>query len=186
MRHPEGMPSEPLPPPRDPDLPYRVVLVCLGNICRSPIAQVVLRTAVERAGLARQVGIDSSGTGDWHVGHPMDRRAAAALVGRGYDGSEHRAQQFTARWFDEHDLFLAMDQSNYRDVCALAPDPETARERVRLFRAFDPRAGEGDLEVPDPYYGGDEGFGQVLAIVERTAEQLAEELAELLAGPAPQ
>lgn len=170
-----------LPPARRPEGPYRIALVCLGNICRSPIAQVVLDGTLERTGLSGQVVVESSGTGDWHLGHPMDRRAAAALAAGGYDGSAHRAQQFTERWYDQHDLILAMDENNYRDIESLAPDRETARERVRMFREFDPLGGYGDLEVPDPYYGGDDGFSYVLSIVERTADGLADALAERLA-----
>lgn len=170
-----------IPAPRDPSSRYRVAVVCLGNICRSPIADVVLRQAIERAGLSDRVEVDSSGTGDWHLGHPMDRRAAATLAAAGYDGSAHRAQQFTEDWYEEHDLILTMDESNFRDVSALAPDEETAHERVRMFREFDPRGGYGDLEVPDPYYGGDDGFAHVLAVVERTADGLADALAERLA-----
>jgi protein-tyrosine phosphatase len=170
-----------LPDPRRTDRPYRIAVVCLGNICRSPIADVVLRQALESAGLSDRVEVDSSGTGDWHLGHPMDRRAAAALAAAGYDGSAHRAQQFTETWYDEHDLILAMDESNFRDVCALAPDEGTAKERVRMFREFDPRAGYGDLEVPDPYYGDDDGFSRVLSVVERTSEGLAKALAQRLA-----
>lgn len=169
-----------LPKPRDPEGPYRIALVCLGNICRSPIAHVVLSKALERAGLDDRVEVDSSGTGDWHLGHPMDRRAAAALAEAGYDGSAHRAQQFTEDWFDEHDVILAMDDSNFRDIAALAPDPETAHERVHMFREFDPQGGYGDLEVPDPYYGAEENFSEVLKIVERTADGLAEALTERL------
>jgi protein-tyrosine phosphatase len=169
-----------LPKSRQPDGRYRVAVVCLGNICRSPIASVVLRRSLERAGLSDRVEVDSSGTGDWHLGNPMDPRAAAALAAAGYDGSAHRAQQFTETWYDEHDLILAMDESNFRDVSALAPDEPTARERVRMFREFDPRASFGDREVPDPYYGADENFSQVLSIVERTADGLAEALAEHL------
>jgi protein-tyrosine phosphatase len=173
--------SNPLPKPRRPDGPYRVAVVCLGNICRSPIANVVLRRALQRAGIDDRVEVDSSGTGDWHLGHPMDRRAAAALAAAGYDGSAHRAQQFTEEWFERHDLILAMDESNFRDICSLAPDEETAHGRVRMFRAFDPRSTYGDVEVPDPYYGGDDGFRHVLHIVERTSEGLAEALAKHLA-----
>jgi protein-tyrosine phosphatase len=170
-----------IPPARDPQGPYRVAVVCLGNICRSPIANVVLRRALERAGISGRVEVDSSGTGDWHLGHPMDRRAAAALAAAGYDGSTHRAQQFTEEWFTGHDLILAMDESNFRDISTLAPDEETAKERVRMFREFDPRAGYGDMEVPDPYYGADDGFTHVLRVVERTSEGLARALAEHLA-----
>jgi protein-tyrosine phosphatase len=173
-------PASQLPRSRTTDGPYRVAVVCLGNICRSPIAHVVLRRALERAGISDRVEVDSSGTGDWHLGHPMDRRAAAVLAGAGYDGSAHRAQQFTEDWYDRHDLILAMDENNFRDISALAPDPGTATERVRMFRDFDPRADFGDREVPDPYYGGDDGFTHVLRIVERASEGLASALAEHL------
>jgi protein-tyrosine phosphatase len=169
-----------LPPARRPEGPYRVAVVCLGNICRSPIANVVLCRALERAGMSGRVVVESSGTGDWHLGHPMDRRAAATLAAAGYDGSEHRARQFTETWFAEHDLILAMDESNYRDIASLAPDEQTAKERVRMFREYDPKAEYGDLEVPDPYYGGDDGFSYVLRIVERTSVGLADALVEHL------
>ena len=173
--------ANPLPKPRHPDRPYQVAVVCLGNICRSPIASVVLRRELERAGIGDRVAVDSSGTGDWHLGHPMDRRAAAALATAGYDGSAHRAQQFTEEWYDRYDLILAMDENNFRDISALAPDEDTARERVRMFREFDPRSTYGDVEVPDPYYGGDDGFTLVLRMVERTSEGLAEALGKHLA-----
>ena len=154
-----------LPPPRT-DGPYRIALVCLGNICRSPIADVVLSARVAEAGLDGDVTVVSAGTGDWHVGGPMDRRAAALLTSKEYDASRHRAQQVQAHWLDEQDLVLAMDEANLRDVGALGDvDPQ----RVRLFRDFDP-AGTG--EVPDPYYGGDHGFVDVLAMVERTADTI--------------
>lgn len=169
-----------LPEPRHPDGPYRVAVVCLGNICRSPIADVVLRRALDHAGIADRVQVESSGTGDWHLGNPMDRRAASTLAAAGYDGSAHRARQFTEDWFDEHDLVLAMDENNFRDVSALAPDEDTAKHRVRMFREFDPGSDYGDREVPDPYYGGDDGFTHVLRIVERTSEGLARALAERL------
>lgn len=173
--------STDLPRARRPDGPYRVAVVCLGNICRSPIAHVVLRKALDRAGMGERVEVDSSGTGDWHLGHPMDRRAAEALAAAGYDGSAHRARQFTEDWYEGHDLILAMDESNYRDVTALAPDEETAKERVRMFREFDPDGEYGDMEVPDPYYGGADNFTHVVRIVERTSEGLAEALARHLA-----
>jgi protein-tyrosine phosphatase len=173
--------SNPLPKPRYPDRPYQVAVVCLGNICRSPMANVVLRDALDRSGFGDRAVVDSAGTGDWHLGHPMDRRAAAVLATAGYDGSAHRAPQFPAEWYDRYDLILAMDENNFRDISAMAPDEETARERVRMFREFDPRSGFGDVEVPDPYYGGDDGFALVLHIVERTSEGLAEALARHLA-----
>ncbi|MCW2759200.1 MAG: protein tyrosine phosphatase [Nocardioidaceae bacterium] len=142
--------------------PYRIGLVCLGNICRSPMADVVLTELVDRAGLTDEVVVDSCGTGGWHVGQPMDRRAAATLLAADYDPSSHRAQQLDPDWF-AHDVLLAMDADNLADVQAMAPP--SYGDRVRLFRDFDP-VGTGD--VPDPYYGGPDGFDEVLAMVERT------------------
>lgn len=163
-----------LPAPRTPGR-YRIALVCLGNICRSPMAHVVLDARVAEAGLEDRVSVVSAGTGDWHVGGAMDRRAAALLTAEGYDASRHRAQQVLPSWLEECDLVLAMDGDNLRDLRALGPDPDP--ERLRLFRDLDP-AGPGD--VPDPYYGGDDGFRDVLAMVERTAEAIVDEVAALV------
>ena len=170
-----------LPPRRRPGAPsYRIAVVCLGNICRSPMAEVVLAAKVSDAGLDDRVDIRSAGTGGWHVGEPMDRRAATALAAAGYDGSQHRAEQFEPRWYDEHDLVLAMDAANHADLQGLAPDGRA--ERLRMFRDFDPRATGPDRDVPDPYYGGDDGFAGVLAIVERTADALVTALRRELDG----
>lgn len=159
-----------LPEPRHDAATYRIAVVCLGNICRSPMADVVLSDRVERAGLADRVEVVSAGTGDWHVGGPMDRRAATLLTAHGYDATRHRAQQFGTDWFDDCDLVLAMDDSNYADLATLGvPVPDG---RLRMFRDFDPCADDGDRSVPDPYYGGDDGFERVLAIVGRTADAL--------------
>ncbi len=163
------------------DAPFRIALVCLGNICRSPMAQVVLEDRLEKAGLADQVEVVSAGTGDWHVGDPMDERAAATLTAAGYDATRHTAQTFTTDWYGEHDLLLAMDASNRADITDLAPTAE-ARKQVRLFREFDRDAAEGDDEVPDPWYGGPEGFAEVLAMVERTADAIVERLPEIAPG----
>jgi protein-tyrosine phosphatase len=168
-----------LPAARAPGAPYRIAVVCLGNICRSPMADVVLNDRLERRGLADRVEVVSAGTGDWHVGGPMDRRAAALLSSHGYDATAHRAQQFGAHWFDEVDLVLAMDAQNFADVAALGP-----AAKVRMFRDFDPLVGPGDHErdVPDPYYGGDDGFEQVLRMVERTADAIVDALAPATSG----
>ena len=157
-----------LPPRTTPaETPYRVAVVCLGNICRSPMADVVLTDRVETAGLGERVEVVSAGTGGWHVGGPMDGRAAALLTTRGYDASRHVAQQFGRHWFDEVDLVLAMDAANYADIVAHGP-----RTTVRMFRDFDPCATDADRDVPDPYFGGEDGFTEVLAIVERTCDAL--------------
>src|SRR5215469_16856181 len=112
----------PLPPPRDPYGPYRVCCVCLGNICRSPMAEVVLRARLAEAGLAGKVVVDSAGTGDWHVGDPMYRGARTQLERRGYDGSAHRARQIRPSWLAERDLILAMDAANLASLRRLTGD----------------------------------------------------------------
>jgi protein-tyrosine phosphatase len=148
------------------------------------MAEAVLRAQLRAAGLDRQVEVDSAGTGDWHVGHGADRRARAALRSRGYPDT-HSARQFAREWFAERDLVLAMDAANLRDLRRLAPDAETAG-RVRLLRSYDPTV-EGrtvaadDLDVPDPYYGGKEGFDHVLDLLERACEGLVAELRRTLA-----
>jgi protein-tyrosine-phosphatase len=108
---------------------YRIALVCLGNICRSPIAHVVLEDRLARAGLDDRVEVVSSGTGGWHDGEPMDRRAAAVLRDAGYDPSRHRARTFSVDWYAENDLILAMDHSNRADMLDVAP---TVEEQGRI------------------------------------------------------
>jgi protein-tyrosine phosphatase len=169
MRVPQ--PAVPLPPPRSPDR-YRIALVCLGNICRSPTAHVVLERRLADAGLADRVEVASSGTGGWHVGNPMDERAAATLAAAGYDPSRHRARQYDATWPAAYDLVLVMDAANLADVGGRT-------DRVGLFRDFDPVDPGG--EVPDPYYGGADGFEEVLAMVERTSDAIVGALPGTLA-----
>jgi low molecular weight protein-tyrosine phosphatase len=168
-----------LPAPREPGARYRVAVVCLGNICRSPMAHVVLTAKLAESALAGAVDVDSSGTGDWHLGSAMDDRAAAALDAAGYHVGGHRSQLFTASWFDDNDLVVVMDSSNRRDVLALARE-DSDRARVRMLREFDPEAGD-ELDVPDPWYGGQSGFDDVLAMIERSTDLLIAELEELLA-----
>nr|MCW2727812.1 protein-tyrosine-phosphatase [Aeromicrobium sp.] len=158
---------------------YRVALVCLGNICRSPMAHVVLDDRLARAGLTQQVEVVSCGTGGWHEGDPMDRRAAAVLRDAGYDPSRHRARTFSPDWYAENDLLLAMDHSNRADMVDQSPTVGE-QARVRMFREFDPEASAGDDEVPDPWYGGSDGFRQVLAMIERTTDELVEQLPQLM------
>ncbi|KAA1422102.1 low molecular weight phosphotyrosine protein phosphatase [Nocardioides humilatus] len=144
------------------------------------MADVVLSERVAAAGLDDRVEVVSSGTGDWHVGDPMDRRAAALLTREGYDASAHRAQQVQRSWLDDCDLLLAMDRANLRDLRALGAKAGSVvdPERVRLFRDFDPL--EPGTEVPDPYYGGDAGFRDVLAMVERTSDALIDALVRVV------
>jgi protein-tyrosine phosphatase len=160
-----------LPPPST-EGRYRIGVICLGNICRSPMGEVVLSRRVAEAGLDDRVEVASCGTGDWHLGQPMDRRAAATLAAAGYDPSRHRAQQFAPTWLEEYDVLLAMDAQNLADVGG-------ASDRVLLFRAFDPV--EPGSDVPDPYYGGDSGFEEVLAMVERTSAEIVAALRRRLA-----
>jgi len=147
------------PQPRTPGH-YRIALVCLGNICRSPMADVVLNARLDEAGLGDAVEVTSSGTAGWHVGKVMDERAAALLTQEGYDASRHRARQFDPVWHDEHDLVLAMDGTNLDDLGG-------RDERLMKFRDLDPV--ETGADVPDPYYGGPAGFEEVLRMVERTS-----------------
>lgn len=150
---------------------YRIAVVCLGNICRSPTAHVVLEDRIARAGLSDRVEVTSAGTSGWHTGKPMDKRSAAVLRAAGYDPSRHRARTFTIDWYADNDLLLAMDESNYADMAELAPQVADL-DRLRMFRAFDPQAHGQDLDVPDPWNGDDEGFDRVLTMVERTADNL--------------
>ncbi len=133
-----------------------VVFVCSGNICRSPIAEKVFATELERAGLAEGVRVTSAGTGGWHVGDPADERAAAVLRAAGYP-SDHRARQVDAGTLGA-DLIVALDDTHRRALT------RAGAERVRLLRSFDPAAPER-AEVPDPYYGEDAGFDEVLAMI---------------------
>ncbi|CAN5301212.1 low molecular weight protein-tyrosine-phosphatase [soil metagenome] len=158
---------------------YAIALVCLGNICRSPMAHVVLESRLQDAGLDDQVSVASSGTGGWHTGEAMDSRAAKVLSGHSYDPSRHVAEHFTTDWYAEHDLILAMDDSNYADIIDLAPTV-AEQSKVRMFRDFDPKATAGDNEVPDPWYGGREGFARVLAMIERTTDGLIAQIPDLI------
>ena len=168
----------PLPPPRDPGSPYRVCLVCLGNICRSPMAETVLRAALTDAGLAEAVTLDSSGTGDWHVGQQMYPQARRALAQRGYDGSMHRARQFRASWLPDRDLILAMDAGNLAALRRMA-GPED-RDRVSLFGEVGGLGEIGGGEIPDPYGGNEADFAYVLDLLGAAAPVIAARLAQLL------
>lgn len=176
------------PPPRDPGGgPYRIGIVCLGNICRSPMAEVVLRDELERAGLADKVAVDSAGTGDWHVGEDMDRRARTELARRGYDGSGHEARQIQASWLEDYDLLLAMDHANLDGLRAMARGRPDVAGRIALMLSFDPVAAPG-AEVPDPYNGGPEDYAEVFDLVHGAARGLAGQLGNVLrdlgGGPA--
>ncbi|NLT04902.1 MAG: low molecular weight phosphotyrosine protein phosphatase [Solirubrobacterales bacterium] len=161
----------------------RLLFVCLGNICRSPSAEAAMRHLLAAEGLADAVEVDSAGTGSWHVGNPPDERSAAAALARGIELGG-AARRVAPDDFERFDLILAMDRSNHDDLHALAPD-DHARERIRLLREFDPDAvASGELEVPDPYYGGPDGFEDVLDLVTRACQGLLDaEVRPRLAEP---
>ncbi len=152
----------------------RILFVCLGNICRSPTAEVVLRELVTREAPDLSVEIDSAGIGDWHIGEPPDQRALAAARRRGLDMSRLRARQIASEDFQRFDFILAMDRANLSDLRRRAPTQY--RERVRLFLEFAPDAGVD--EVPDPYYGGEAGFEEVLDLAEQAARGLLSHIRE--------
>lgn len=155
--------------------PFRILFVCLGNICRSPTAEGVMRWLLAERGLDAQVLLDSAGTGGWHVGERPDARATAAARARGVSLTG-AARQVRAQDFDDFDLILAMDRANERDLRGLAPDAESAA-KVRLLREFD--TGAESLEVPDPYYGGPEGFERVIDLVHAACLGVLDSLQDL-------
>jgi protein-tyrosine phosphatase len=157
--------------------PVRILFVCLGNICRSPTAEGVMAEMVRQAGLREEIELDSAGTGAWHVGSPPDARASAAARDRGI-ALGGTARQVRSDDFDGFDLILAMDSWNLRELERAAP--ASAREKIRLLREFDPASADvGDLDVPDPYYGGENGFQEVIELVQAACEGL---LTEIRAG----
>jgi protein-tyrosine phosphatase len=145
-------------------VPTRLLFVCLGNICRSPTAEAVMRHAIAQRGLDGAVEVDSAGTGAWHLGAPPDSRAAQAALRRGVTLSG-AARRVTPKDFDDFDLVLAMDEENLHDLLAVAPPH--ARSRIRKL---------ADVDVPDPYYGGVDGFENVLDLVEDACERLLDEV----------
>lgn len=152
----------------------RVLFVCMGNICRSPTAESVFRHLVEKAGLAERILIDSAGTHDYHVGNPPDARAQHAAMQRGYDMSALRGRQIEAEDFRRFEYVLAMDNLNLVMLERLRPDD--AKSHLGLFLDFAERHKE--YEVPDPYYGGAEGFEQVLDMAEDAAAGLLRHIRE--------
>jgi protein-tyrosine phosphatase len=158
--------------------PFRVLFVCLGNICRSPTAEGTMRALVREAGLEDRIELDSAGTGSWHVGSAPDERATAAAAARGI-ALEGAARQVSVADFDDFNLMIAMDSANLSDLRDLAGD-DRRREKVRLLREFEPAGGAhgqegrapGDLDVPDPYYGPGDGFERVLDMVEASCRGL--------------
>jgi protein-tyrosine phosphatase len=158
---------------------YRVCFVCTGNICRSPMAESVFRARTAEAGLDGVVEVDSAGTGGWHEGDGADPRTVSVLEEHGYDGA-HTARQFQSSWFSRLDLVIALDTGHLKALRRLAPTPEDAA-KVRLLRSYDPAAGD-DLDVPDPYYGGLDGFEECLEMVEAASEGLLAAVREQTEG----
>ena len=144
-----------------------VCFVCTGNICRSPIAEKVLVSELADAGLSDRVRVTSAGTGAWHVGEPMDERSAAVLAEHGYD-TKHVARQVDSEVLGA-DLIVALDDGHASALRRTVPEPD----RVRLLRSFDPDAGDG-AEVPDPYYGGPDGFTEVVDMIRAAMPGLVE------------
>ena len=169
--------SRPLPtldlPPATPERPLRVLMVCMGNICRSPTAHGVLAQKVADAGLADRIVVDSAGTHDYHVGRPPDERAQAHALRRGVDLSAQRARQLTRQDFTDHDLVLVMDDANERAARPRCPPDQ--RHKLRRLTDFCTRHAAD--EVPDPYYGGETGFERVLDLVEDACDGVLRQLA---------
>ena len=165
--------------------PYRVTVVCTGNICRSPMGEFLLRERFADAGLGDEVVVDSAGTHSWEVGNPADPRTLAVLARNGHEdlgGAAHLARRFERAWFDEVDLVLAADAGHLRELLQLARTDEQ-RAKVRLFRSFDPVSAESDdLDMDDPWYGDDASFDQTYAEVTAAADGVVEHVRRALAS----
>lgn len=154
--------------------PIKLLFVCLGNICRSPTGEGVMRHLVDEAGLKHRFEIDSAGTGSWHLGESPDRRSVAHAAARGITIGGH-ARQVSSADFDHYDYILAADAYNLRDLQAIAPTDEL-EAKVHMLREFDPMSTPDDLDVPDPYYGGPNGFDEVIDLVEAACRGLLDEV----------
>ena len=155
-------------------MPYKLLFVCLGNICRSPSAENIMKHLIEQAGLSDRIICDSAGTSSYHIGSPPDRRMTIAAKNRGIK-LEGEARQFQKTDFEEFDLILAMDRENYRDILYLDRDGKY-KDKVRLMCDFCTR--HNIKEVPDPYYGGPEGFDRVIDILLDACEGLLQSIRE--------
>jgi protein-tyrosine phosphatase len=153
-----------------------VLFVCMGNICRSPTAQGVFEHLLEAARLSEHIDVDSAGTHAYHIGEKPDKRATQAAAGRGIDLSRQRARRVEAADFARFDYVLAMDSSNLEDLIAICPQQH--RDKIQLFLEFAEDLSQ--REVPDPYYGGDQGFERVLDLIEMGARALLEDARQRL------
>ena len=166
--------------------PYRVTVVCTGNICRSPMAEFVLRERFTEAGLGDRVVVDSAGTHSWEVGNPADPRTLAVLERNGHEdfgGADHVARKFERSWFDEVDRVLAADSGHARELHRLART-DAHRDKIRMLRSFDPESERaGTLDMDDPWYGEDESaFDQTYAEVTAAADGVVEHVRRELDG----
>lgn len=154
--------------------PYRVLFVCLGNICRSPAAEIVFDSLIRKAGLEQKIQADSTATSDYHIGDKPDRRMLAALEHEGYAWGGHLGRQLTRRDLETFDLIVPMDNANLRDILALAGSGE---HRARIMPMCSYVQNHPDREIPDPYYGGPDGFTHVIRLLEDGCEHLLEDIA---------
>ena len=152
---------------------FRICFVCTGNICRSPMAEAIMRSIVAAKGYTASVAVTSAATGDWHVGEHADPRTIAALESHGYDAGRHRARQFDPTWFPELDLVVAFDRGHERVLREWAPT-EADRSKVQLLLGFDAEA--ATMDVPDPYYSDAAMFDTVLVAIERACTSLFRQL----------
>ncbi|MBM9466964.1 low molecular weight protein-tyrosine-phosphatase [Nakamurella leprariae] len=182
MTRPDSPARRPADGPPGADPRFHVTVICSGNICRSPIAEHVLRSAVQQAGLADQVRVTSGGTGDWHVGQAANARAVRVLEAHGLP-TDHVARQITVDDLDTADLVLAADRGHLRSLRRMLAAGDPGADKVRLLRSFDPEA-DSD-EVPDPYYGPDSGFDEVMAMTLAAAPGVIDEIRSRLVGETP-
>lgn len=169
--------------PLDDSTLFRICFVCTGNICRSPMAETVLRDLVTKAGLGGGISVSSAGTGDWHVGESADHRTIAALTASGYRDEGHRARQFEPDWFGRFDLVIVFDRSQERILKSWAHTDDD-RSKVQLLLGFDTEQG-GSLDVPDPYYSDAAMFDTVLATIERACASLFAQLKPVIRRRTP-
>ncbi|HAW52744.1 MAG TPA: protein-tyrosine-phosphatase [Flavobacteriales bacterium] len=148
-----------------------VLMVCLGNICRSPMAQGILEHKIKQHSLA--VGVDSAGTASYHIGEPPDQRAIHKSFQKGIDISEYRARQFTTSDFQDFDLIFAMDESNYNDILTHAQNDQDKHKVHLILNKIYPGQ---NMSVPDPYYGGDDGFENVFKLLDSACDKIIDEI----------
>lgn len=154
--------------------PFRVLFVCLGNICRSPAAEILFNAAVQHAGAQGRIAADSCGTASYHIGSKPDSRMLAALQRAGYAWGGHRARQFCRADFEQFDLIIPQDESNRADILHLARTAEQKAKVIPMSRWFP--ADAADREVPDPYYGGEAGFDHVVQLLEHATTALVQDI----------